>query len=49
MVESVAHDGLCSRISGSLGSMWPSQWFMRIYGAEYSMVREDLYGLESGS
>ena len=80
MAESVVHDGLCSRVSGSLGLMWlsqcfarihvaeavvhgrlfdrvsgfrgsmrSSQWFMRIYGVEYSVVREDLCGRESGS
>ena len=28
--------------------MWPSQWFMRIYGAEYSVVLEDLCDNVSG-
>ena len=29
--------------------MWPSQWFMRFYGAEYSVVREGLCGRVMGS
>ena len=36
MAEAVVHEGLheCGRISDSRGSMWPSQWFMRVYVAE---------------
>ena len=80
MAESVVHDGLCSRVSGSWGFVWPSQlfarihvtaavvhgrlfdrasgfrgsmrssqWFMRDYGVEYSVVHEDLCGRENGS
>ena len=34
VAESEVHEGLCGRVSGSRGSMWPSQWFMRDYVGE---------------
>ena len=48
MAKSVVHEGLYGRISGSRGSMWPSQCFMRVYVAE-SEVHEGLCGRVSGS
>ena len=47
MAESVVYEGLCRRISGSLGTMWPSQWFMRVYMVA-SVVREDPCGRVNG-
>jgi hypothetical protein len=49
VVERVVHEGLCGRVSGSRGSMWPIQWIMRVYVGK-SVVREDLwYRVFSGS
>ena len=49
MAETVVREDLCGRFSGSCGSMWPSQWFMRIDCAEFSVIREEICGRVSGS
>ena len=49
MAKAVVHGRLSDRVSGFRGSMKSSQWFMRDYGVEYSVVHEDLCGRESGS
>jgi hypothetical protein len=48
VAEAAVHEGLCRRISDSRGSMWPIQWFMRVYVAK-SVVREHPCGRGSGS
>ena len=47
MTDSVVHEGLCSKVSGSRASMWPRQWFMGDYLTE-SVVLEGLCGRVSG-
>jgi hypothetical protein len=52
VAKSLVHEDIWCRVfSGSWGSMWSREWFvfMRIYGAEYSMVPEIICGRESGS
>jgi len=41
MAESVVREDPCSRGSGSWGTVWPSQWFVRVYVVE-SVVHEGL-------
>jgi hypothetical protein len=47
VADSVVHEDLCSKVSGSRASMWPRQWFMGDYLAE-SVVLEGLCGRVSG-
>ena len=48
MAMSVVREGLCGHVSGALGSMWSSQWLVRVYVA-WSVVHEHLCGSVSGS
>jgi hypothetical protein len=42
VAAAVVHGRLFGRVSGSRGSMWSSQWFMRYYVAK-SLVHEDIW------
>ena len=48
MAMSVVREGLCGHASGALGSMWSSQWLVRVYVA-WSVVYEGLCGRFKGS
>jgi hypothetical protein len=47
VAQSVVHESLCSRVSGSLGFVWLSQWFARIHVAA-AVVHGRLFGRVSG-